>query len=333
MVLYGKRSFRKSFTLVELIVSMAVFSLLLVMVMNFFGGAQKLVSGNGQNNDMYADARAAMDLMASMIGSTYYATDVNYAISKKDGGIDVREHSEGGTDNKSADTGFLFERDEQTNSKKEEPAYDLFFAVKPDLNNDFFRKGTSAGNDIRNVFFVRICRGADTSDTKKGIWNHKYRLYINYINPQVGEYDKLFPPYTDISGDGSWDTIRKALMDILRGSNSNVVAQEIIRNVVGLEFIFYKKLTEAKNGYYGTAPIEKIISDTSEQKKEYKRTPPYMVEIKLSLLTAEQMKEFCDISDSTEQETYLQLHRRTFSRLVYVGEHGLDAAKVQVGGE
>ncbi len=72
------RKISRKFTLVELLVAMGVFSLILLLVMQFFSGAQRLVTGGGQNNDLYADARVAMDIMSSMLMATYYSEDGDF---------------------------------------------------------------------------------------------------------------------------------------------------------------------------------------------------------------------------------------------------------------
>ena len=65
--------FRKSsFTLLEIIVAMGVFSLLMAMTMQFFSGAQRIWSSSESRNTVYSDARVAMDLMATLLQSTYY---------------------------------------------------------------------------------------------------------------------------------------------------------------------------------------------------------------------------------------------------------------------
>lgn len=61
------------FTLVELLVAMSVFSILLVLMLQFFSGAQKMWTGMEEKNNLYADARVAMDLMSTLLQSTYYS--------------------------------------------------------------------------------------------------------------------------------------------------------------------------------------------------------------------------------------------------------------------
>ncbi|MBO4304649.1 MAG: hypothetical protein J6A21_08700 [Lentisphaeria bacterium] len=67
-----RRIFRNCFTLVEVIVSMAVFSLLMLGLMQFFSSAQNLWSSTGNRVATFGDARTAMNLMATDLMCTYY---------------------------------------------------------------------------------------------------------------------------------------------------------------------------------------------------------------------------------------------------------------------
>ena len=64
---------KHKFTLVELLVALGVFAVLLVMAMRFFSGAQRLCGATDRKNNLYADARVAMDLMATLIQNVYYS--------------------------------------------------------------------------------------------------------------------------------------------------------------------------------------------------------------------------------------------------------------------
>lgn len=69
--MFNKRYSRKgNFTLVELLVAMTVFSILLLLMLQFFSGAQKMWTSTEKRNELYADARIAMDLMTSLIQSS-----------------------------------------------------------------------------------------------------------------------------------------------------------------------------------------------------------------------------------------------------------------------
>ncbi|HJH03668.1 MAG TPA: type II secretion system GspH family protein [Victivallis vadensis] len=61
------------FTLVELLVAMAVFSILLLFMMQFFTGSQKIWVSMEEKNNLYADARVSMDLISTLLQGTYFA--------------------------------------------------------------------------------------------------------------------------------------------------------------------------------------------------------------------------------------------------------------------
>ena len=67
-----RRSVRRVFTLMEVLVAMAVFTVMMTILLNFFVGTQKLWSGTDSKNELYADARVAMDLFASTLQSQFY---------------------------------------------------------------------------------------------------------------------------------------------------------------------------------------------------------------------------------------------------------------------
>lgn len=69
---------RKNFTLLELIVSMAVFSILMLMIMRFFNQVQMAWSSSGQRSRTFEEARTAMDLMKTELKSTIF-TSSNYS--------------------------------------------------------------------------------------------------------------------------------------------------------------------------------------------------------------------------------------------------------------
>jgi prepilin-type N-terminal cleavage/methylation domain-containing protein len=69
---FMRNPIRQGFTLIELVVAMAVFSLMMMLMMQFFTDTQKLWSRSEDKANMYADARVAMDLMSSALQSVYY---------------------------------------------------------------------------------------------------------------------------------------------------------------------------------------------------------------------------------------------------------------------
>ena len=62
-------SYRR-FTLVELLVAMAVFVVMLGLMLRFFSGTQRVWRGLRERNEVFADARVAMDLVESLLNSS-----------------------------------------------------------------------------------------------------------------------------------------------------------------------------------------------------------------------------------------------------------------------
>lgn len=64
---------QRRFTLVELLVSMGVLVVILGFVLQFFVGSQRVWTSMEQRNNVYADARVAMDIMTTMLQNTFYS--------------------------------------------------------------------------------------------------------------------------------------------------------------------------------------------------------------------------------------------------------------------
>lgn len=78
----NRRNIKKSrFTLVELLVSMAVFSVLLLVSMQIFSGSQKLWLASEQNNRVYADVRSAMEFITSRLQTQAYSDGMPFLIT------------------------------------------------------------------------------------------------------------------------------------------------------------------------------------------------------------------------------------------------------------
>ena len=75
-----KKSRRINFTLIELLAAMAVFSILLVVSMRLFSGAQQIWMRSEQKTDTFASARTAMEFIASRMQTIYYHNDEPFEI-------------------------------------------------------------------------------------------------------------------------------------------------------------------------------------------------------------------------------------------------------------
>ena len=76
----NKTTFRRfSFTLVELMVAMAVFSIIALIMMRFFITSQQIYSSVTQRNNLYTDTRIALDMMNRELQAAQYSNGTNPA--------------------------------------------------------------------------------------------------------------------------------------------------------------------------------------------------------------------------------------------------------------
>ncbi len=75
-----RRTVKSRFTLVELLVAMAVFSVLLLISMQIFGSSRKLWLDSENKNKIYADARTAMEFISSRIQTQAYTENMPFYI-------------------------------------------------------------------------------------------------------------------------------------------------------------------------------------------------------------------------------------------------------------
>lgn len=70
-----KRNRKSFFTLLEVLISMGVFAILMLALMQFFVSAQAVVERTSEKTTFYDDARIAMNLLATDLASTFYAPE------------------------------------------------------------------------------------------------------------------------------------------------------------------------------------------------------------------------------------------------------------------
>ena len=68
------------YTLVELLMAMAIFAIISVIMMRFFNSAQQIWSKASQKNVLYSDARVAMDIIATELQGALYDNKINTGI-------------------------------------------------------------------------------------------------------------------------------------------------------------------------------------------------------------------------------------------------------------
>ncbi|OQA85489.1 MAG: hypothetical protein BWY31_01890 [Lentisphaerae bacterium ADurb.Bin242] len=71
-IITGKRNGKSFFTLLEVLISMGVFAILMLALMQFFVSAQAVVERTSERTAFYDDARIAMNLLANDLACTFY---------------------------------------------------------------------------------------------------------------------------------------------------------------------------------------------------------------------------------------------------------------------
>ena len=227
------KTVKYKFTLAEILVAMAVFSILLTLMLQFFSGARTLWTANEKRASVYADASIALDLMANLLQTTYL--NRKEPVLAAGGGTLVPPENQ---------TPFLIKRD----------------LAAPDNSgsNDriFFISELPGGNLLSGgaIRFLSFQRGDDPDNTGKN--NVLYLKVLcdaegldfsscNDLAPLAGEDSKFSKEHN-----GTLEGIRNFLYDLMTnhsgfklqadgGSSDDQKrrVKPVLRNVTGLKFI------------------------------------------------------------------------------------------------
>ena len=282
---------RKSFTLIELLVAMVVLSLLVMLMLQLFGGAQRLWVANEKRSNIYADARVAMELMAELIGTVQFSYG-----EKLNATTNVYENDP--TQN------MIFSLDTASKSDGRSSSSIIFLAkTSRDLpkNNNLcrfisFRLGSSGDSDLRGKLLMLVFSDK-TSE---------------YLSEKEDNFYKLFPPYDSDRGtvrntlSGYFDTLVSKFKGF-SGDGEYEYCQVIAENVVSFKLTAYS--------LDGSGDSRKLKIEESNDLK----TPPYMLAIQLTMLDRDSYDKWLNISNSEEKDKFLTRHQRTFTRSVFIG--------------
>lgn len=282
-----KRNFRKNpFTLIELLVSMGLLTLLVMLMLQLFGGAQRLWIASDRRNNVYADARVAMDLMADLLNAVQFSHG---------------EKLEQVTDDTTGRKLTEVKRDKTLDTVFFSDGSQLLCAVSTDREfkhtsskNYFvaFKRGSNDGK-----LYLTVCSDSGSAATPAG---------DNFDDKFYG----FFPPYGldggPVNRDGAFDSL-KGELQLETTSAENDYCQIIAENVVDLTFTAYKL---DDNG-----ALQKVPASSSSPIIE----PPYLLEIRLTMLDKDDYERYNNISDDTSKKDFLDQHRHTFARSVFLG--------------
>ena len=190
MLRFEKKRVRR-FTLVELLVAMAVFVVLLGLLLQFFSGAQRMWINMEQRNNMYADARTVMDILSTMTQNAFYAERVGVP--------------------------FIIEKTQP--NKRENEGYDknqykMYFAT-------LSRQNLPGGK----LKYVTIQCG-DGNDSGSGNLDE---LKLGVFCDKERDFEEYLPPYdlnASITKDTVGDRVRERLDGLLKNTTENPNADE-----------------------------------------------------------------------------------------------------------
>ena len=291
MLRFEKKRVRR-FTLVELLVAMAVFVVLLGLLLQFFSGAQRMWINMEQRNNMYADARTVMDILSTMTQNAFYAEKVGVP--------------------------FIIEKTQP--NKRENEGYDknqykMYFATLSRQN--------LPGGKLKYVTF----QCGDGNDSGSGNLDE---LKLGVFCDKERDFEEYLPPYdlnASITKDTVGDRVRTRLDGLLKNTTENPNMDEPYGTILARRVTSFTVTPYMWDGD-GTG-ITPEISDKGEYETisgGYRFSQiPYMIEFKLSLLSPrdfivwEQMK-YSTLEEKEKKYDFRKEHEYTISRSVFLGD-------------
>ena len=292
---------KNNFTLAEILVAMVVFSILLMLMIQFFSGARTLWVANEKRSTIYADASIALDLMTELLHSTYFfiQEDVNPKVNHTPFLI---HHEESAPDSSDANHMIVFLSDSMRNLSSGGSLRYLCFQ----RGND---PSSSVGDDNNNVLYLKVFGDAEGDAFASCMYP-----FVPYDGGGKGKHDG------QLEGENG---IRKFLYKRMKSTDFTPTASDlksnrvkpILRNVVGLKF----------------TPI--IVSGVERKKEsgDYKennfytgiKTNQTLVGIEIELSLMENERKIADWRDSNFNSDFKTQNEYTFRRTVWLGQRAL----------
>ena len=284
------RKIRKnSFTLVEILVAMAVFSILLTLMVQFFASARTLWTANEKRTSVYADASIAMNLMATLLQTTFYT----------EGGMpflitDVPEDKDAAPSATGWNSTLMF----VSNS-------DMKLSDSGTVRYLMFKRGTGAHNDANpdnrpTVLQLRIFCDKDTN------FSQCFQPFGVSPSPLNGQED------------GARDCVNAFLSNT---ATDAAHLKPILRNVTGLKIIPVN--CEGRVVYPKTSQSDRkgVVYDDNAVPKDRKCiSTPVGVEIELSLMADQATAEEWAGKTGTDKDDFRTKNEYTFRRTVWLGD-------------
>ncbi len=290
------KNIRHYFTLAELLVAMVVFSIMLLLMMQFFSGAQRIWVSTEQKNNLYADARVAMDLMSTFLQGAYYTH----------GDPDSTNYSD-------QCVPFIFVRKTLSDD----------YAVDKKTYNDaiYFPTQTQMDliEDTGKIMFVTFQRGRESYNQE----NELRMAVLTDASDDMGDkFSMLFPPYDDTSEAPFKNRSQVAvyiithLYEKITEKNSNAEKHRLSsQSIVLLDNVTSFRIN----------PILKsnLAKGTDCAETANSMDMPYLIEIQLTLMDKKAYalwKEMKDAGNTNKAQEFRLQNEHTFTRAVYLGD-------------
>lgn len=313
------RKIKSSFTLVELIVAMGVFSVIMLALVQFISVAQKIWSEYGKKTTCFEDAIIALDLITRDLQGVLY----NEENSTK--GIYPFWHEADDRLNFIAATAVGSSNDAPTNNQSMAKIREIKWA-RTDSTLIKADDPISSGDNLESGLLVR----AVTGDYSAGKYN------FPYIPKNSTNTERVYCIWKAYAGSGS--SPYTPTNPDYTGSPKNVTStggsgfQQVIPYVVSLKFTCYNKDGENMidkdgdgNPFESAADCDYVYDGTENAES----TPlPYMVNVELTLLDKNSWEKWIAIggnvnnpdADPTAAKTFREKNQRTFSKMIFIGE-------------
>ena len=253
---------KRSFTLVELLVSIGLLSLMMMFMLRFFNSSQQLWRSGDNDAALRQNAHAAMDMMWDLVTTEQFVPG-----EKTVAGVPTRDRT----------MDSIFSLDTQSTGEYGD-ANRMFFACKT------VSALPKKSNDIR---FVSFQLGDPGSDYARG----KLFMLVYSDKRDEDKFYCLFPRYDSAPAQGnrnhalaslkSWLTLPSA------ESEENEYAQVIAENVVGFKIDAFKLDDSGK-----------IVAAAGDDIDE----PPYQIRIRLTMLEKEDFATFTTLDSSARAD-------------------------------
>ena len=250
---------RKSFTLVELLVAVALLSLIVMLLLQLFGGAQKIWIASEKTNNVYANGRVAMELMADLLSTVQFS------------------HGEDTDGKREKSKDMIFWLD----SKNKDGDYDSNIVI--------FVTKTARDLPIKDntTCFISFRLGDSGSEKTRG------KLFMVIYSDKNSDFYNYFPIYKTLNSRGNalnglktqMNSLVTAYVNSSSSDGEKETCQVIAENVVSFKINAY--------GLDASGKLEK--KDDSNDFAE----PPYMIEIQLTVLDPDSYKRWLELDRST----------------------------------